>query len=101
IGDVARTVNRSLLSEPLNGPMNALLEALSFGPVNFLTDSHLAMPSIIAMSIWRNPGYFMIILLAGIQPVSTEMLEAAQMDGAGAMQRFFHITVPQLSNTLL
>src|SRR5699024_2249975 len=91
----------NLLYDPLNGPINGLLEALSFGPVNFLTDSHLAMPSIIAMSIWRNLGYFMIILLAGIQSVSTEMLEAAQMDGAGAMQRFFHITVPQLSNTLL
>src|SRR5699024_3952939 len=57
----------NLLYDPLNGPINGLLEALSFGPVNFLTDSHLAMPSIIAMSIWRNLGYFMIILLAGIQ----------------------------------
>lgn len=91
----------NLLYDPLNGPINGLLEALSLGPVNFLTDSHLAMPSIIAMSIWRNLGYFMIILLAGIQSVSTEMLEAAQMDGAGAVQRFFHITIPQLSNTLL
>ena len=91
----------NLLYDQLNGPINGLLEALSLGPVNFLTDSHLAMPSIIAMSIWRNLGYFMIILLAGIQSVSTEMLEAAQMDGAGAVQRFFHITIPQLSNTLL
>ena len=91
----------NLLYDPLNGPINGLLEALSLGPVNFLTDSHLAMPSIIAMSIWRNLGYFMIILLAGIQSVSTEMLEAAKMDGAGAVQRFFHITIPQLSNTLL
>ena len=91
----------NLLYDPLNGPINGLLEALSLGPVNFLTDSHLAMPSIIAMSIWRNLGYFMIILLAGIQSVSTEMFEAAQMDGAGAVQRFFHITIPQLSNTLL
>ena len=91
----------NLLYDPLNGPINGLLEALSLGPVNFLTDSHLAMPSIIAMSIWRNLGYFMIILLAGIQSVSTEMLEAAQMDGAGAVQRFLHITIPQLSNTLL
>src|SRR5699024_9383555 len=68
----------NLLYDPLNGPINGLLEALSLGPVNFLTASHLAMPSIIAMSIWRNLGYFMIILLAGIQSVSTEMLEAAQ-----------------------
>ena len=91
----------NLLYDPLNGPINGLLEMVSLGPVNFLTDSHLAMPSIIAMSIWRNLGYFMIILLAGIQSVSTEMLEAAQMDGANAIQRFFHITIPQLSNTLL
>src|SRR5699024_10986653 len=65
------------------------------------TDSHLAMPSIIAMSVCRNLGYFMIILLAGIESVSTELLEAAQMGGAGAVQRFFHIPIPHLSHTLL
>jgi len=74
---------------------------VSLGPINFLTDAQLAMPSIIVMSIWRNLGYFMIILLAGIQSVSTETLEAAQVDGAGAVQRFFYVTLPQLSNTLL
>jgi len=91
----------NLLYDPLNGPLNGFLQAVSLGPINFLTDAQLAMPSIIVMSIWRNLGYFMIILLAGIQSVSTETLEAAQVDGAGAVQRFFYVTLPQLSNTLL
>ena len=90
----------NLMYDPINGPINGLLRAVSLDPINFLTDSHLAMPSIIAMSIWRNLGYFMIILLAGIQSVSTETLEAAQVDGAGPVKRFFYVALPQLSNTL-
>jgi multiple sugar transport system permease protein len=59
------------------------------------------MPSLIAMSAWRNMGALVIIFLAGLQVVPKEMHEAAAIDGAGAWGRFRHITLPMMRPTLL
>ncbi|MDO5722547.1 MAG: sugar ABC transporter permease [Actinomycetaceae bacterium] len=91
----------SFLYDPFNGPLNAFIQALGFERINFLTDTSLAMPSIMAMSLWRNMGYFMIILLAGLKAIPPELLEAAQIDGAGAFRRLIHVTIPQMKNPLL
>ncbi|WP_406287613.1 carbohydrate ABC transporter permease [Streptomyces sp. NBC_00209] len=90
----------SLLYDPVNGPLGAIMPAVGLGPVNFLTSTHLAMPSIIVMSLWRNLGYFMIILLAGLKAVPHDLIEAAEMDGAGRLRRLIHVIVPQMSSTL-
>ncbi|GAA3866462.1 sugar ABC transporter permease [Tessaracoccus defluvii] len=91
----------SFLYDPYVGPINQILKAIGIGQVNFLTDPNLAMTSIMAISLWRNLGYFMIILLAGLKAIPPELPEAAQVDGANWLQRLVHVTVPQLASPLL
>ncbi len=91
----------SFLYDPYIGPINALLTSFGLGPVFFLTDANLAMPSIMLMSLWRNLGYYMIILLAGLKAIPPELIEAAHVDGAGWFRRLFHVIVPQLASPLL
>lgn len=85
------------------GALNALLGAATFGvwtPRDFLRDPALAMPSIIVLSIWQGMGFQMVILLAGLQAIPDHLYEAAELDGAGAADRFLHVTLPGLRNPL-
>ena len=87
-----------------NGMMNAFLELLSFGawtPRDFLHDPRLALPAIMLTSLWQGAGFQMVILLAGLQAISSELYEAAAIDGAGRWQRLWHVTLPQLRNSLI
>ncbi|AZR01592.1 carbohydrate ABC transporter permease [Trueperella pyogenes] len=90
----------SFLYDPFNGPINAIIQEMLGTKIYFLTDTDLAMPSIIAMSLWRNMGYYMIILLAGLKAIPPELIEAAQIDGAGAWRRLWHVIIPQMKNPL-
>ncbi|MCG7990647.1 MAG: sugar ABC transporter permease [Candidatus Thiodiazotropha lotti] len=87
-----------------NGMMNAFLELVSLGnwtPRDFLHDPYFALPAIMLTSIWQGTGFQMVILLAGLQAIPAELYEAAAIDGAGRRQQFWHITLPQLRNTLI
>ena len=64
--------------------------------IPWLTSPVLALPSVIAVDIWKSTGYYMIILLAGLLAVPMEYLEAAAIDGAGRWARFRHIILPLL-----
>src|SRR5579859_6019684 len=66
------------------GLINYALEWTGIHPVDWLGDPHWAMPAIILFAIWKNFGYNMIILLAGLQAIPTELYEAARIDGASA-----------------
>lgn len=90
----------SFLYDPANGPIDAILRTWGLGPIDFLTNTNLAMPSIIAMSLWRNLGYFMIILLAGLKAIPGDLLEAAQIDGAGWWRRLLNVVIPQMASPL-
>jgi multiple sugar transport system permease protein len=70
-------------------------------PLLWLSDKDLAMPSVIMMSVYSGIGSAMILYLAGLQGIPEDLYEAAKVDGAGAWQRFRHITVPQLAPTTL
>jgi multiple sugar transport system permease protein len=59
------------------------------------------MPAIILLAVWKNFGYNMLILLAGLQSIPEELHEAAHLDGAGAWQRFRNVTLPLLGPTFL
>lgn len=83
------------------GMANHVLGALGIHPVDWLGDPHWAMPTIILFAVWKNFGYNMIILLAGLQAVPRDLYEAARIDGASALQQFRHITLPMLGPTLL
>jgi multiple sugar transport system permease protein len=82
------------------GWANHLLGMLGIHPVDWLGDPHWAMPTIILFAVWKNFGYNMIILLAGLQAVPAELYEAARIDGASAWRQFRHVTLPMLGPTL-
>ena len=86
----------------LNGDFGILNELLSYvgitGP-HWLTDTKWVIPSIALLSIWWGLGYNMVIFLAGLQGISKSYYEAAEIDGANAIQKFRHITLPLLTPT--
>ena len=67
----------------------------------WLYDAKTAMPALILVSVWKNIGYNMILLLAGLQNISEDIDEAAKIDGAVGLSKFFKITCPLLSPTIL
>lgn len=86
------------------GMMNALLVKASFGmwaPKDFLHDPGWALPAVMLTSVWQGMGFQMVIILAGLQAIPKELYEAAEVDGASGWQQFFHVTLPQLRNTLV
>lgn len=85
--------------EPQFGVLNRILETLGLPTSAWLRDPNMALFSIALLSIWKNAGYNMIIFLAGLQGIPEYLYEAAEIDGAGLVQRFWHITVPMLSPT--
>jgi multiple sugar transport system permease protein len=83
------------------GLINYGLSWLGLRPVDWLGDPRWAMPAIILLSVWKNFGYNMIILLAGLQAIPGDLYEAAQLDGAGSRAMFRHVTLPALAPMLL
>jgi multiple sugar transport system permease protein len=85
-----------------DGLINEILSAVSFGLINgpdWLNDPATAMPAIIALSIWQAAGFHMVIWLAGLQSISGELYEAAQLDGASPWHQFRFVTWPGLKHT--
>ena len=84
-----------------NGLFNLILIKLGLPTVPWLISSKYALLSIILMTIWKNAGYHMIILLAGLQAIPDTYYEAADIDGANAWQKFRYITWPHIIPTML
>ncbi|MBO4808662.1 MAG: sugar ABC transporter permease, partial [Lachnospiraceae bacterium] len=82
------------------GVLNGALSALGLATHPWLSDKSTALLCISSVSIWTNVGYYMIILLAGIQGISKGYYEAAEIDGASGWQKFRKITLPLLSPTI-
>lgn len=85
-----------------NGLLNSMLGALSFGsfkPVDWLGNPGTALGSIMAMSIWQAVGFHMVIWLSGLQTIPLTLYEAADIEGATALQKFQYVTWPGLRNT--
>lgn len=87
---------RWLLS-PSNGLVNHLLGLVGIDGPGWWTDPTWAMPSVILASAWKDLGFVMIILLAGLQAIPGELYDAARVDGTSTWQRFRHVTLPLLS----
>ncbi|MDP8217424.1 MAG: sugar ABC transporter permease [Candidatus Theseobacter exili] len=88
------------LYNPQYGLINWALESIGIAGHNWLGDVNLAMPSLIIMAAWKNFGYNMVIFLAGLQGIPSHLYEAAEIDGAGKMASFLHITLPLLKPTI-
>jgi multiple sugar transport system permease protein len=85
------------LLNPSNGVVNAVLGTFGIDGPGWWTDPTWAMPSIIIASAWKDLGFVMVILLAGLQVIPTEMYDAAKVDGAGWWRQLWSITLPLLS----
>lgn len=87
------------LFSPEKGPVNQILKAIGISnPPGWAADPNWAMVTLILFSVWKYIGYYMIIYLAGLQGISPELYEAANLDGANVVQRFRFITLPQLGS---
>ncbi|MDF2985836.1 MAG: sugar transporter permease [Eubacterium sp.] len=84
------------------GILNATLNSLGLGflALDWLTDIRIVIFTIAAVSIWQWTGYHMAIYLAGLQGIPADYYEAAEIDGAGAFQKFRHITIPMLAPSI-
>jgi len=85
------------LLNPTNGLVNTLLGAVGLPQPGWWTDPTWALPAVILSSAWKDLGFVMVIMLAGLQAIPGDILEAATADGANAWQRFWRITLPLLS----
>ncbi|WUT01109.1 sugar ABC transporter permease [Streptomyces sp. NBC_00708] len=83
------------------GLVNAVLEAVGVGKVGFLSDQWLLLGSAMTVTVWKGLGYYMIIYLAALANVPRELHEAASVDGAGVVRRFFTVTVPAIRSTMV
>ncbi|HEY6857938.1 MAG TPA: sugar ABC transporter permease [Mycobacterium sp.] len=89
------------LLDPQVGLIDAWLSDVGISPPDWLQSTSLALPTVIAVGIWKNVGFAMIVLLASMQQVPTFLYEAATLDGANVWQRFRHVTLPALRPALL
>ena len=86
----------------LGGFFNTALTSLTFGlvdPVDWLGNPYTAMPALVLMSAWQGFPFQMVVYLAGLQSINTDLYEAARLDGANRFNEFWHVTMPGLLNT--
>ncbi|MFE5586008.1 carbohydrate ABC transporter permease [Kitasatospora sp. NPDC056531] len=85
------------------GLVNGLLRqsGLADSPVSFLTDRWLLLFSAIALTVWKGLGYYMVIYLSALANVPRELHEAAAVDGASPVRRFWHVTLPGVRPTMV
>ncbi|MCI1890654.1 carbohydrate ABC transporter permease [Schleiferilactobacillus perolens] len=83
------------------GLLNNVVTHLGGQPIPWLTDPFWARISIIIISIWLNIGFYTVMFLAGLQNISSEIYESAEIDGASKMRQFFSITIPSLKPVIL
>jgi len=89
-----------LLNASRIGIFNYVLGWFGIGPINWLGDPAMAKPSLILMSLW-GVGGGMVIYLAGLQSIPTVLYESAELDGANGWQKFWNITIPMMTPTIL
>jgi multiple sugar transport system permease protein len=83
------------------GLVNDALATFGLGPIDWLGDPAWSMPSMILFAIWKNFGVNMIIFVAALQAIPTDLYEAARIDGATRVQQFRYVTLPALAPTML
>lgn len=82
--------------DPIFGGLNPILQSMGMieEPLGWLSDPNLAMPSVIAVNVWKGIPFYTMLLLAGLKAIDRDLLEAAEVDGANVIDRFRHIILP-------
>ncbi len=90
------------IMNPMYGVLNSILKSLGVISTNvsWLGSASLAFPSVVAVCIWKGYPLVMTMILSGLQSISTDLYEAARIDGANKWQQFLHVTVPGLKPVL-
>lgn len=84
-----------------SGLANYFLSLVGLHPIDWLNDPKYAMLSLIIISVWKGLGFNIILIMAGLGNIDKRYTNAARIDGANAWQIFWHVTLPQLSPTIL
>jgi multiple sugar transport system permease protein len=84
---------------PSFGVLNYLLSLIGIEKIGWLSDPKWALPALMILAVWQNFGYFTVIFLSGLQTISDDLLEAAEIDGANRWKRFWNVTFPLLTPT--
>lgn len=95
----ASLIWKSVLS-PQYGALNGILELFGIQGPGWLTDETWAMPAIVLVSVWKDMGFFGLILLSGIVGINKSYYEAASLDGANGWMKFIKITLPLLTPSI-
>ena len=90
----------SLLMDGIIGLVPYIFKQFGVDGLNFFREPSTAMGTVIAMTVWKNFGYTMSILVVGIQGISQSYYEASEIDGASKIQQFFYITIPGIAPNL-
>lgn len=103
VPEVVTALTFKSIYDPIFGGLNPIL--MQLGVVNrqvaWLAEPGLAMPSVIAVNVWKGIPFYTLLLLAGLKAIDSEQFEAAEVDGANALQRFRHITLPGLRYVII
>jgi multiple sugar transport system permease protein len=91
----------SKLYSPNEGPINQMLGWVGLPPGRWLSSPDTALGSIVILNVWQQVGYFTVLAVAGLTQIPASLHEAAELDGAGALQRFVFVTLPLIRRTLL
>ncbi len=83
------------------GLLNRMLVKIGLGKIGWLNEPAWAMPSIAVMATWKNVGLYVVLFLVGLQTVPPQYYEAADLEGATHLQKFFKITLPMINPTIL
>ena len=93
----------SIIFEPNFGILNTALRSLNLGFLAklWLADHFTVIPAIIVVSVWQSLGFYLVVFFAALQALPKEVLEAAEIDGANPIQKFFRVTLPMLRPVII
>ncbi|WP_083639648.1 carbohydrate ABC transporter permease [Xaviernesmea oryzae] len=92
---------KMLFNEAPFGGLNSILRMLGGSPVQWLSDPHIVMWSVVLSNVWRGTAFSMVVMYAALKAIDPVLYEAAAVDGATARQRLFYVTLPQLRSAIL
>ena len=92
-----------IIYEPNIGILNAIIKSIGLNPPTrgWLGDPNISIWMVMIAAAWQYTGFMMVLILAGLQGISTEVYDAAEIDGATGVKAFWYITLPMLRNVLL
>jgi len=100
LSTIAISLTFMLIFNPQKGPVNNFLMSIGFDPLPWLASPKTSLMTVIIVTVWQQFGYYMVLLLSGLQTINPTLYEAAEIDGADSVRKFRHVTLPMLTPIL-